>query len=49
MTRIDVLDWVVHTPWYFKFIRAIIGCGLAYGMSWGMSQFFGWGDQNIMK
>ena len=30
MTTIEVANWIVHTPWYIRFVRGAIGVGIAY-------------------
>ena len=32
MTTIDVVNWVIHTPWYLRFLRAAIGVGIGYSL-----------------
>lgn len=33
MTSIDVVKWVVHTPWYFRLLRAALGVGIGFGLT----------------
>lgn len=30
MTTVDVANWIVHTPWYIRFVRGAIGVGIGY-------------------
>ena len=33
MTTIDVVNWVVHTPWYLRLFRAALGVGISFGLT----------------
>lgn len=44
MTTVDVVNWVVHTPWYLRATRALIGAGLAYGLFALTGEILGAGD-----
>jgi len=47
MTHVDcMMDWIFESPCYFKFLRAIIGGGLTYGLWFGITYFFGNGDKD---
>jgi len=33
MTTVDVVNWVVHTPWYIRLIRAALGVGIGFTLT----------------